>query len=411
VLHVSDRYTIISADGHCGADLLDYKAYLERRWHDEFDDWAATYVSPFGDLQNPDAERNWNSERRLRELDSDGVVAEVLFPNTVPPFFPSGNLLAPLPTAAEYERRMAGLRAHNRWLADFCAQAPERRAGIGQVLLHDVDDTLAEIDYIASAGLRGGVLLPIIAPGSGLRPLFDPMYDPVWARCAELDLPISQHGGSGIPSDYDPRRPEDRALMLVELPIYGHRGMFHLIFAGVFERYPELKMVLTEQGTGWIPATLRSLDWFLRRMNIEDAPEHIFGGEVAARLSLTPTEYFHRNCWVGASFIRPVEAALKHDIGIDRIMWGSDFPHTEGSYPYTTEALRYSLADATEAEMRMMLAENAALVYGFDLDVLTPIGDRIGPLVTEVAQPLPHAEVPSDATCNAFDPDAVVRAW
>ena len=67
---------------------------------------------------------------------------------------------------------------------------------------------------------------------------------------------------------------------------------------------------------------------------------------MAAKLSLTPTEYFQRNCWVGASFIRPVEAALRHDIGVDRIMWGSDFPHDEGSYPYTTEALRYSLADA-----------------------------------------------------------------
>jgi len=92
-------------------------------------------------------------------------------------------------------------------------------------------------------------------------------------------------------------------------------------------------------------------------------------------------------------------------------MWGSDFPHTEGSYPYTTEALRYSLWDAPESELRSMLAANAADVYGFDLDALTPIGDRIGPTVGEVAVPLTIDDVPADATCNAFDADAVVRAW
>jgi predicted TIM-barrel fold metal-dependent hydrolase len=406
-----ERYTIISADGHCGADLLDYKPHLEPKWHDDFDAWADAFVSPFGDLQRPDAERSWNSERRTRELDADGVVAEVLFPNTVPPFFPSGNLLAPLPTAEEYERRMAGLRAHNRWLADFCAALPGRRAGIGQIFLHDIDDALDEVRFIAGAGLTGGVLLPNIAPGCGLRPLFDPMYEPVWSLCDELGLVLNQHGGSGIPADYDPRFAEDRALLLVELPIYGHRGMYHMIFAGVFERHPSLRLVLTEQGTGWVPATLRSLDWFYRRMKIESAPEFIFGGEVAAKMSLTPSEYFQRNCWVGASFIRRVEAELRHEIGVDRIMWGSDFPHTEGSYPYTTEALRYSLWDAPESELRMMLAGNAAHVYGFDLDVLAPIADRIGPTPEAVAQPLTIDDVPADATCNAFDADAVVRAW
>src|SRR5581483_11860062 len=128
-------------------------------------------------------------------------------------------------------------------------------------------------------------------------------------------------------------------------------------------------------------------------------------------MSLTPTEYFARNCWVGASFIRRVEAELRHEIGVDRIMWGSDFPHTEGSYPYTTEALRYSLWDATERELRMMLAQNAAHVYGFDLDALAPIAERVGPTPDAVAQPLTIDDVPSDATCNAFDADAVVRAW
>ena len=92
-------------------------------------------------------------------------------------------------------------------------------------------------------------------------------------------------------------------------------------------------------------------------------------------------------------------------------MWGSDFPHSEGSYPYTTEALARSLADATEYEMRLMLGRTAAQVYGFDFDALQTVADRIGPTVDEVAVPLPVSEWPSDTTCNAFDADAIVRSW
>src|SRR5438309_5394617 len=154
----SERYTIISADGHAGADLLDYRPYLARDWLDEFDAWAAAYVNPFEDLQDPDvAPKSWDSDRRQRELEADGVAAEVLFPNTIPPFFPSGSLLATPPTRAEADRRWAGIRAHNRWLAEFCANVPGRRAGIGQVLLHDVDAAVAEVSAIKQLGLMGGV--------------------------------------------------------------------------------------------------------------------------------------------------------------------------------------------------------------------------------------------------------------
>ena len=144
-----DRYIVISSDGHAGAEMLDYRDYLERRYLDEFDVWAKSYVNPYADLQGETAYRNWDSAARLRELEDDGVVAEVLFPNTIPPFFPSGNLLARPPTPDTYELRWAGLRAHNRWLADFCADAPGRRAGMAQIFLNDVDDAVAEITWAA----------------------------------------------------------------------------------------------------------------------------------------------------------------------------------------------------------------------------------------------------------------------
>ncbi len=408
--HVSDtRYTIISADGHCGADIPAYKPYLASKWHDEFDAWAAAFDNPFVDLTKPGADRNWDTTIRLADLDADGIAGEVLFPNTVPPFFPSGNLLAGPPSAAEYERRWAGLQAHNRWLADFCSHAPDRWAGIPQILVNDVDDAVAEIRWAKDAGLRGGILLPGIAPDSGLPPIYDPVYDPIWRVCEELDVTITQHGGTGLP-DFG-TGPAGKAILLIELPIFSHRALWHLMFSGVFDRHPTLRFVMTEQGTGWIPGALRSLDWFQRRMLIENAAEYLFGGEVATKMTLTPTEYFHRNCYVGASFIRPIEAALRHEVGVDRIMWGTDYPHSEGTFPYTTEALRASLSDATETEMRSMLATTAAEVYGFDLAAMDEIGRRIGPRADDVAVPLAPPDYPTDTTCNAFDPDAVVRSW
>jgi hypothetical protein len=118
------RYTVVSADGHAGGDIQDYRPYLASRWHEEFDAWAAQYVNPYADLIAPIAYRSWDSGRRLAETESDGIAAEVLFPNTVPPFFAEGNLVALPPSPEDYERRWAGVQAHNRWLADFCAATP-----------------------------------------------------------------------------------------------------------------------------------------------------------------------------------------------------------------------------------------------------------------------------------------------
>jgi hypothetical protein len=92
-------------------------------------------------------------------------------------------------------------------------------------------------------------------------------------------------------------------------------------------------------------------------------------------------------------------------------MWGADYPHSEGSYPYTTEALRAAFADVPPAEVDMMLATTAADVYNFDLPALRKIGDEVGPTVAEVAVPLDPADYPSDSTCNAFDTEQVIKAW
>jgi len=139
VTNDNDHYVVISSDTHAGAALPDYRAYLESQYHDAFDEWSATFVTPFSDLLTKDADRNWDSTRRMAELEADGVVAEVLYPNTIPPFFATGALAETAPSASEYEYKLAGLRAHNRWLAEWCAQYPGRRAGIGQILLNNIE--------------------------------------------------------------------------------------------------------------------------------------------------------------------------------------------------------------------------------------------------------------------------------
>jgi predicted TIM-barrel fold metal-dependent hydrolase len=200
-------------------------------------------------------------------------------------------------------------------------------------------------------------------------------------------------------------------MLLIELPWFAHRPVWHLIFGGVLERHPRLRVVLTEQGVAWLPRGLETLDWFYRRMTLPEAAESLYFGAVAAGMSMTPSEYFHRNFWVGASFLRPSEAPLRYDVGLDRIMWGADYPHSEGSYGFTTEALRAAFGGLPEAEVRAMVETNAAGFFGFDLEALRPLADEIGPSVEAVAEVLAPADYPKDSTCNAFDTQQVLRAW
>jgi predicted TIM-barrel fold metal-dependent hydrolase len=399
-----DRYTVISADGHGGGAIADYRPYLPASVLDRFDAWRATFANPDDDLEGDDAARNWDSDRRLAELEADGVVAEVIFPNTIPPFFPQASLVhqPPAADAGDLALRWEGLRAHNRWLADFCAAAPGRRAGIAQILLHDVDEAVAEVRWAADAGLTGGVLLPGTPPGSGLPPLYAPDYEPLWQVCEDLGLTVNHHTGSASPDygDY----PEAKVMFLVEATWWAHRALWQLVYSGVMERHPTLQFAFTEQGTAWLPEQLATLDAYAVRMSsAEGSQEQIFGADVMSRLSLKPSEYWARQCHVGASFIRRHEVALRSAVGVGRIMWGNDFPHREGCWPWSHEHLRLAFGGVPVDEVAAMVGGNAARVYGFDLDALAPVAARVGPLVDEVARPLEDDEIPAEALrCPAF---------
>ena len=401
----NERYTVISADCHGGGAIGDYRPYLERAWLDDFDAWLPTFVNPYEDLTGDDGARNWDSGRRLADLEDDGIVAEVIYPNTIPPFYPSSSLTAQPPSAdsGDLNRRWAGLKAHNRWLADFCADAPGRRAGIAQILLHDIDAAVDEVRWARDHGLFGGVLLPGVPPGSFLPQLHDSSYyEPLWAVCEELEMPVNHPGGSANPPMGT--TPESVVIFLLEVTWFSHRALTHLLISGALERHPKLQLVFTEQGTAWVPDELTRLDYFFDRMrHAVGSQEHIWGGPVMANLSLTPSEYWARQCHVAASFMRRSEMPARDVVGVDRIMWGSDYPHKEASFPYTTEALRQAYGGFDRAEVTQMLAGNAAALYGFDLAALAPHAERVGPLVDEVAIPLEPGQVPKEAErCPAF---------
>lgn len=399
-----EHYVVVSSDCHGGGSILDYRPYLESTWHDEFDAWAADYELPYDDLKGDNGERNWDSGRRQRDLEVDGVVAEVIFPNTVPPFFPKTSLTAqpPAVTAADTERRWAGLRAHNRWLADFCAATPGRRAGVIQINLHDPEASAAEIRRAVASGLTGGVLLPGTPPGLGLPQLFDRTYDPLWQVCEELAVPVNHHTGSAAP----PMGPTDvdAVVFLLEVSWWAHRALTHLITGGVLDRYPDLHLVFTEQGTAWVPEELTKLDYFFDRMASADGSQEVeWGRSLVQRLSLTPSGYWARQCHIGASFIRPAEVGLRHQIGVEKIMWGSDYPHKEASHPFSHQALRAAFAGVPRDEVAKMVGGNAAALYGFDLDQLRPIAARYGPRVADIDRPLAPGELPATALkCPAF---------
>ncbi|HXZ85652.1 MAG TPA: amidohydrolase family protein, partial [Myxococcota bacterium] len=311
---------------------------------------------------------------RLREQELDGVVAEVIYPDAGEghkvPF--GGGLQQDQEGESDPVLLLAGARAYNRWLADLCAQAPERRAGIAVLTLHDIDAAVQEVRWARAHGLRGGVMIPA---GVGALPFYNhPRYEALWRICSELDMPINCHSGSGAP-DYG-SHPGASAIWISEIVWYARRPLTFLIWSGVFERHPRLKFVLSEQNADWAPYTIQSLDRIYERPMF---------AQVRKDLPSRPSEYWQRCCFIGASMLSRLECSMRAEIGVGNLMWGSDYPHAEGTWPHSRAALRETFAGVPPTEVSAMLGGNAARVYGFELAKLEPLARRVGPSTAELA--------------------------
>jgi len=397
---VSDRLLVVSSDGHVGAPVAEYRDYIDPKFRTDFDDWLDQFVPQWTATKLKDAslqetlsesyKREWlqiektakfaaagtrDPAVRLAALDADGIAVDVLFPDdqsaNVPPFM--GNTREfDRPWRDEYspELKLAGAKAYNRWLADFCSAAPERLLGLALLgSLADVEAAVAEVKWAKENGLKG-VMLPLVYYNIDEPFVNDPRYDPLWAACAELEMPVHTHNGGGSP--YYGTGPDAPILFGIECTLWPHRPLWFMTMSGVFERHPKLKLVLSEQGIDWIPWALMVMDAM--------AADKKFAYHANKPITLKPSEYFQRQCWLGASILRRNEVEMRHAIGIDKIMWGWDFPHIESEdWLSPQDSIRQVMGDVPEGEIRSMLAGNAIEAYDLDLAKLQPIAERIGP--------------------------------
>jgi predicted TIM-barrel fold metal-dependent hydrolase len=402
-------YIVISADCHAGPESPVYRDYLDPEYREAFDedlaererlvakaaDKTQTFVGDdsfqeewFGQDEEGESlheiglRGGWDATTRDRELDRDGVCGEVVFPG---PDAVTGTMGAPfgagfLPVATrDAAHLLAGARAYNRWAAELCQQSPERRVGlIVAPILGDVPGAVAEIRRAHADGLVGGIVIP---PQWGSYESYTSYrYDPVWAVCEELALPVHCHSGPAPKDDYG----EVRGWMSVygyETIFFTGRPLWFMLLTGVFERFPKLKMAVTEAGSFWANDMLWRADMMAMR-------EHGMRKLVDSRgiLTMLPSEYFDRNIAIGSSNTRRRELGRRYEIGVQNIMWGNDFPHPEGTWPYTREFLKDRFWDIPVDETAQMIGLNQAEFYGFDVEKLRPIADRIGPTATDLGQ-------------------------
>ena len=397
---MSEPYLLITSDTHAGGNHAQYREYLDPEYRERFDEWRGGYKNPSQEHYGTRKLRNWDYDVRTADQNSQGVVGEVVFPNTVPPFFRKSIVTAQPPKPAEYELTLAGIRAHNRWLKDFCAEDPERRAGIGLILPNDLDEAIKDIEFIAESGLRGGVLLPLIPPDcTWLKPLYDPAWERVFAAIQDHDLVMNQHSGQGSP-DYG-TGPVAEAVWITEVAYYCQAGFRHLIMSGVFEKFPRLKYIITESGCAWVEPLLKQMDRIHMGFKAGAIGEMTYEG-MEWVLKDMPSEYAARNCYYGASFPSAADLAGIEAVGEDHVLWGNDYPHFEGTFPYNLESLRLTFGDMPEARRRKVLGLNAAKLYNFDVEKLAPLAQQFGPTAEEIETPLPREEIPRDSGCYLF---------
>jgi predicted TIM-barrel fold metal-dependent hydrolase len=400
---MSDHYTLISTDSHAGLPPEQYREYIDPHLRGLFDE-AAAEAAALNELKKTDdtikfladwdAEIGdhggmagaWDAGVRDKEMDHDGVAAEVIFADADAAGV-GGVAASPFQSGlgatgdADPVTVTAGAWAHNRWLAEFVQNSPERRAGVALVpLVGDVPGAVKMIEWCADHNLRGGIMIPT---RWGSRASYnDPVYDPVWAACADAGLPLHTHSGVG-PDDYD-ITPGLISIYTTEAYWWAARPLWVLILGGVFERHPTLKYVCAENGAWWVPDIISRMDskW------LGDHATRKFGPSAfRAELSRKPSEYFHECCFLAASVMGDIEVKRRHEIGVGNLMWGSDYPHPEGTWPHTRPWLRDRFADVPVDEARQILGLTAATVYNFDLDALRPHAARIGPTLEDIHGP------------------------
>ena len=290
----------------------------------------------------------WDPAQRLPDMALDGVEAEVLYTTL-------GFRLFWLKDAG---LQRACFRVYNDWLAAYCSYAPKRLKGLALISLYDPKEGAQELERCAKMGLKGAMIW--CSPPAD-QPYSSPLYDPFWAAAQELDMPVSLHAITGIERIQWEYGAEKRAMRQTVTPHEIEKSFSILILSGVLERFPRLKIVSAENNCGWLPYYLQRMDRGFARFGPS--------GTVTpwpTKLTLKPSEYFRRQMY--CTFIDDsFGVASRHWIGVDNVMWSSDYPHTASTWPHSRAIIERDFKDVSEAEKRKIVRENAAKLYGFDL--------------------------------------------
>ncbi len=413
---MTKKLTIISLDGHAQMPETAWKTYLDKEFHEYLPRLSEERVAMAkfmklhlgkthneADLEIIDTEGAYRAggdggwcdpHIRLAEMDREGIAAEFAFdgdPRMVGMFFMSSNCHYPKDVCN------AGVRAYHRWLHDSFGFANDRLIPVG-IIGHapwaSMSDMVAELDWIADRGFRA-TSMPGFVTYPGEPELFDPYWDPFWARCEERGIALWVHAGHGdiqgatgsaILKMSDKLKPDLSNYQELHdvfiAPMYDgagvfeamkpRRAMWQLMMGGVFDRFPKLKLVMNEVYIDWMPGTLRCLD--------EEFKAH--KGELPAKR--LPSEYWATNGITSMSFPRKCEVAMRHEVGIDTVTFGRDYPHPEGTWPNTKMWLRDLFTGVPENEVRAILSENAIRALNLDGPALDAIAERVGPTVEEI---------------------------
>jgi len=243
-------------------------------------------------------------------------------------------------------------RVYNDWLAAYCSYAPRRMAGLAMICLYDPKAGAQELERCAKLGLKGAM---IWCSPPAEQPYSSAVYDPFWAAAQEMRMPVSLHSitGMGRESQWDFA---DRYMRATVLSHEVERSFSVLIFSGVLDRFPELQVVSAENNCGWLPYYLQRMDRTFER------------GRYAAgfKIQLKPSEYFRRQ--MHCTYIDDyVGVANRHFVGVDRMMWSSDYPHQASSWPHSQDVVGRDFKDASPDDRFKITRGNVARLYGFAL--------------------------------------------
>jgi predicted TIM-barrel fold metal-dependent hydrolase len=314
----------------------------------------------FFDMDNDVVHRaSFDPDARVSMLDSLGIHAQIMYPNVAG--FGNQNFLK----SSDEALRLISVEIYNDALAEFQADTGERVFGMALLPWWNLDAAVKEIERAHANGLRG-IVTCANPEEAGLPDMGTSDWDPIWATCSELNMPVNFHIGSSKGNmDFFGRAPwpsfgEERKLAVGSANLFmgNARTVGNLIYSGIPERFPNLKFVSVESGVGWLPFFLEILD----HQMTETAPNEL------ADLSMSPSDYFRRQffgCfWFERSTIKPAVDFL----GSQCLLFETDFPHPTCLYPRDDVSLMTALDGLDESDIRAILQDNAAKLYRIDIE-------------------------------------------